>query len=53
MKLKVKVDGDKKDKVKAILKQRGYTLTDAIDMYFDAIIYFGDIPDMSDTQNSD
>ena len=40
----VDVDEKKKDKVKAILKQRGYTMADAIDMYFDAIINDHNIP---------
>ena len=40
----VDVDEKKKDKVKAILKQRGYTMADAIDLYFDAIINDHNIP---------
>ena len=34
----VNVDENKKAAVKAVLKKRGYTMEDAIDMYFDAIL---------------
>ena len=40
----VNVDEKKKAKVKAILKKRGYTMEDALDMYFDAIIHDNNIP---------
>ena len=39
----VNVDGKKKEAVKAVLKMRGFTMEDAIDMYFDAIIENNDI----------
>lgn len=34
----VNVDENKKAALKAVLKKRGYTMEDAIDMYFDAIL---------------
>ena len=42
--ISVNVDETKKDKVKAILKKRGYSMEDAVDMYFDAIIKDDNIP---------
>lgn len=43
--MSVNVDKQKKDAVKAVLKKRGFTMEDAIDMYFDAIIEDNDIPE--------
>ena len=43
--MSVNVDKQKKEAVKAVLKKRGFTMEDAIDMYFDAIIEDNDIPE--------
>ena len=42
----VNVDENKKAVVKAVLKKRGYTMEDAIDMYFDAILQENNIPSL-------
>ena len=42
--ISVNVDETKKNKVKAILKKRGYSMEDAVDMFFDAIIKDNNIP---------
>lgn len=42
--ISVNVDETKKNKVKAILKKRGYSMEDAVDMFFDAIIKGNNIP---------
>lgn len=42
--ISVNVDETKKNKVKAILKKRGYSMEDAVDMFFDAIIKGNNYP---------
>ena len=42
----VNVDENKKAALKAVLKKRGYTMEDAIDMYFDAILQENNIPSL-------
>ena len=42
--LTVNGDENKNAAVKAVLKKRGYTMEDAIDMYFDAILHDNNIP---------
>ncbi len=43
--LSVNVDEKKKEAVNAVLKRKGFSMEDAIDLYFDAIIADNNIPE--------